>query len=263
MVLVIFTTAQETIDTNPELRVTATSQPALSAKSWLIMDLESGTEVGSFNSSQPLPIASITKLFTAAAFKEHTNLFGTTTVTYEDVATEGRSGKLAAGELYPYHELVQALLVESSNDAATTIARADDLVLERMNEYPHELGFTQTQFADPSGLSDKNTSTAYELAMLTRYLWKLDPYLFDVSNMEQIIGTHTGWINNNPFINLAGYKGGKHGFTNEANRTAVAIFSDTPNDQARDFLYVLLGSDDLTEDMATLRAYVEANVRYE
>lgn len=237
--------------------------PGLSATAWLVLDLETGTEIASHNSTATLPIASITKLFTAAAFLEHTQLAGTTTVTWADVATEGRAGKLQAGEVYPYHELVQALLVESSNDAASTIARTDTTVLARMNEYPKELGFVKTAFADSSGLSSGNQSTAYEIAQLTRALWRTNRYVFDVSNQSEVIGTYTGWVNNNPFVTQAGYRGGKHGFTYEAGRTATAIFTESISGAERDFIYVLLGSDDLLADIEQLRPYVRKHVLFE
>lgn len=263
LLFVVFGTAQETISYEPTLTVRTGEVPSVSAKSFMVLDVDSGTEVVSKNSTDELPIASITKLFTAAAFKERTGLSGTTTVTWGDVATEGRSGKLAAGEVYPYNELVQAMMIESSNDAATTILRTDEGVLERMNEYPGELGFSHTSFADTSGLSDHNISTAYELASLTRHVLQHEPYLFDVSQQEEMIGTYTGWINNNPLIHLDGYKGGKHGFTYEAGKTVSAVFTERVGEYDRDFVYVLLDSDDLRSDIEQLRAYVDKQVTYQ
>lgn len=247
----------------PSLVVTAGEIPDVSAKSFLITDLESGTEIVSKKPTEKLPIASITKLFTAAAFRERTNLVGTTTVTWGDVLTEGRSGKLSAGEVYTYNELVQAMIIESSNDAASTIARSDSGVLDEMNENSKKIGLLNTVFADTSGLSDKDISTAYELAKLTKAVWITQPHIFDVANMEQIIGTYTGWINNNPFIHMQGYKGGKHGFTNEAKYTAVAVFEEDLPDIKNDFLYIILGSNDLVSDIEQLRQYVDKHVIYE
>jgi hypothetical protein len=71
-------------------------------------------------------------------------------------------------------------------------------------------------------------------------------------------------MNNNPFIADATYKGGKHGFTYSANRTAVSFFEEIlASGNTRTIGYVLLGSDDLRSDMELLRQAVRANVRYE
>ncbi len=250
-------------EVSPSLTIKSGDLPMVSAKSFLVLDMESGTEVISQASDDELPIASITKLFSAAAFRDSTSLIGSTAVTWSDVVTEGRSGKLEAGQDYPYNELVQAMLLESSNDAASTIVRTDNSVLERMNQYPKDLGYSRTSFSDGSGLSEDNLSTAYELAGLSRDLWFKQPHLFDVSRQEEIIGTYTGWVNNSPFIGMDGYKGGKHGFTYEANRTAVAVFSESVSGAERDVLYVILGSDNLRADVEQLRNYVANHVSYQ
>jgi len=261
--LVALWSVDEAINYEPTLKVQTGAAPTLSAKAYIVLDAESGTEVVSKNSTEQLSIASITKLFAAAAFRELTDLIGTTTISWSDVNTEGRAGKLQAYEVYPYHELVFAMLLESSNDASATVLRVEPEILLRMNEYHQNLNFQQTNFVDTSGLKEGNVSSAYELGMLTRGMYKKQPHLLDISSMLELIGTHTGWINNSPYIDMEGYKGGKHGFTYEAEKTSVALFEDSISGHKRDFIYVVLGSEDLVRDIKELREHVRKHVTYE
>jgi len=194
-------------------------------------------------------------------FYDSADLDATTTIVWSDVNTEGDAGKLHPYEEYTYRELMYPLLLESSNDAAAVLLRVSPDLLTRMGAYTQSLGLLVTTFNDTSGLSDKNVSTATELSILFRELYKNSPHIFDITRLKQFVGTHTGWLNNNPLIAQEGYRGGKHGFTNEANRTVVAFFDETiATGQVRTIGYVLLQSDDLKADIALLREVVHKNV---
>lgn len=226
----------------------------VSAEAFMVFDVVTGLPIAEHNVTEELPIASITKLFTAAVVLESEKLEATTTITWSDVAAEGRAGKLEAYEVYSQRELLWPLLLESSNDAAAVLERVDPDVIEKMNELVVANNASKTRFADASGLSDKNISTADELASLARNLYLQHPHLFDVTQLPQYVGTQTGWVNNSPFIDEDDYRGGKHGFTYEANRTAVALFEEEiASGGTRLIGYVLLGSEDLDEDIALLR----------
>lgn len=238
----------------PELVISAPKGHAvepvtLSATSYAVFDVESGEVLVAKNESQVVPIASVTKLFTAASALKDSDLDVDTTITWDDVATEGRAGKLEAGDTYTLRELLWPLMLESSNDAAVALERSLPELLDDMNMYVSELGAPNTHFADTSGLSPLNVSTAAELASLTTKLYETEPHLFDVARLDQYIGEKTGWINNNPFAEDEDYRGGKHGFTYEAGRTGVFVFSEGE----RTVGYVVLGSDDLKADVTKLR----------
>lgn len=245
------------ISSEPMHLSVAGEAPTLDASAYVVIALDGDTPIAAQNEDEVVPLASVTKLFTAAAFRTETDFMGTTTITWSDVNTEGRAGKLEAYQVYPYNELVYALLLESSNDAAAAIERVSPETLTRMNTFG-----TDTHFSDTSGLDSENTGSAKEVAELARTVYFEQPHIFAITKMHQIIGTYTGWINNNPFIDSDGYKGGKHGFTYEAGRTAVAVFSEQIDGVPTDFLYVVLGSEDLEVDMELVRTYVQNNVSY-
>jgi serine-type D-Ala-D-Ala carboxypeptidase (penicillin-binding protein 5/6) len=220
----------------------------LSARAYGVFDIDTGELLFSSNGHEKLPIASITKLFTAQAVLASSRLNESIVVTSADVATEGRSGKLEAGQVYTLRELLFPLLLESSNDSAVALSRVVP-----------EIKIGSVPVADPAGLSSLNQASVAQLATLTTNLYHEQPHLFDITRLKNYVGSNTGWVNNSPVINMNGYVGGKHGFTNEAKQTLVALFNEN-HLPSRTIGYVILGSTDLRSDIAVLRAWVANSV---
>ena len=262
--LVAIWTVDDAVHYVPMLHVDDSGFAKIGATAIYVADVETGKEIFSKNKETILPIASVTKLFTAAIFYKGTPLEATTSITWKDLESEGRAGKFEYGQVYSYRELMYPLLLESSNDAAGTMLKVAPELPTAMNTYVHDKGFMQTQFADTSGLSPKNISTAEELSYLSQILYREYPHIFDITRLTQFIGATNGWRNNNPLVFEDGYRGGKHGFTYEANRTDVAFFEETiVTGQKRMVSYVILGSTDIKSDIALLRKQVQQNVRLE
>lgn len=232
-----------------EPTVIETDPVILTAKAYSVIDIETGEILLAYNASEELPIASVTKLFTAAALLSTPEK--EIVISATDVATEGRAGKLEAGQLYETHELLFPLLLESSNDAAATLERAVD-----------EITLAGEPLADGSGLSAENRASATALAGEVRELYRTQPHIFDITRLKQYMGTYTGWVNNSPVHQLPGYRGGKHGYTQAAGRTLAAVFAE-PALSDREFAYVILGSSDLKSDTLRLRAAIENSVHYQ
>lgn len=254
--LVVVAAETNTVAPTPKLEPAATetieikvNAAAITAQAFTVFDVATGAVLASKNAEEKRPIASVTKLFSAAEVLEETALDDVVDITLNDIETEGRSGKLAAGEQYTNRELLWPLLLESSNDAATALMRANPDLLSKMNELATSKGLQSFNFSDASGLSAENTASAHDLAILTHELYRTIPHLFDITRLPQYVGEQTGWVNNNPFIDDENYRGGKHGFTYEAGRTGVFLFEEA----GRTLGYVVLGSDDLVADISKLR----------
>ncbi|MEZ4200812.1 MAG: hypothetical protein R3B69_04535 [Candidatus Paceibacterota bacterium] len=83
----------------------------ISADAWLVFDMEDGEVLTAYHEHELLPLASLTKLATAEAVYHSDDLFSTTTITWQDVAAEGRAGSLITGEVYTKHTLLFPLLL--------------------------------------------------------------------------------------------------------------------------------------------------------
>ena len=236
----------------------------VSADAWLIFDPHTGDIFYSHQIDEVLPIASVVKLVAAHVFAKESELFATTSITWADLSHEGRSGGLAYGEIYTFHELLFPLLLESSNDAAGVFERNYPELIDEMNAYAASLGLSATSFVDASGLSAAGVSTVRELRLLLQDILINDPHIIDITGLAQYLGANRGWLNNNPFVSDPDYLGGKHGYLPEARYTATALFSETLSGGANKTIgYILLGSRDLTHDIKLLRGHVENHVRYE
>ena len=115
------------------------------------------------------PIASMTKLMTALVVMEKAKLDANFKVSKQAVETIGEMGDLQVGEEISVKNLLTAMLVASSNDAA--VALAENVSLEfvyLMNKKAQELGLKNTAFVDPSGLDPNNRSSAWDLTIIMR-----------------------------------------------------------------------------------------------
>lgn len=233
----------------PQLVVTDVAVP-VSARAYSVIDIETGTILFSHNADEVLPIASVTKLFTAAALSPAA--YNTPVIiTKTDVSTEGRAGKLESGQVYTAHELLFPLLLESSNDAAVAIKRVTGPV-----------AVAGTILTDTAGFSPENKLSATTLAREMQQLYHTQPHIFDITTLTQAVGSYTGWVNNSPVASWSGFRGGKHGYTEAAGKTLAAVFEE-PALHDRALGYVLLGSTDIAADAAALRTMVERGVRLE
>ena len=147
---------------------------ALSLKSSvaLVMDQDTNEVLFSKNSHAVLPIASITKLMTALVVVEaQQSMSETLSISSEDVDTEkGSRSRLAVGTKLSREEMLHLALMASENRAANALGRhypgGISAFVEAMNLKTKELGMTDTQFIEPTGLSSRNQSSARDLAVL-------------------------------------------------------------------------------------------------
>jgi len=239
------TEQSSSIDVDP---IAVEQKPALQATAYGIYALDTNTVVLEENADAVVPIASVTKLFIANTFMQRNDLLATTTVTWGELAAEGEAGHLMYGAVYTHRELLYALLLESSNDAAAALERIDPMLVAETAAL-----YDGVELVDASGLSDNNTASVNTLLEATASLYRTNRHLFDITAMPILYGAETGWRNNNPFVSDAAYRGGKHGFTYEAGQTAVGVFADA----GTEYVYVVLGSDELMSDMQQLRSVIQ------
>jgi len=157
------------------LGLRATPDPlALRSSVALVIDQDTGEVLFSKNGSAVLPIASITKLMTALIVTEAEQpLDQLLTITQADVDTlKGTTSRLRLGTLLSRGELLHLALMSSENRAAHALGRnypgGVPAFVATMNRKASELGMTDTRFADPTGLSSANQSSARDLAVLVK-----------------------------------------------------------------------------------------------
>ena len=211
----------------------APKEPALSAKSAVVVEASTGKILYTKGATDRRPPASTTKMMTLIVALEHGNLNSIVTASPGAAATEGSSMWLAPGEQLKLNDLLYGMMLVSGNDATVAVAEhisgSVDKFARLMTDKALAIGAVNTNFANPSGLPDpRHYSTASDLARIAAYGYK-NP-LF-----TQIIGTrHTviPWPGKNHDRDLYNenkmlwmYDGGngvKTGFTEEAGRCLVS-----------------------------------------
>lgn len=233
------------------------AQIYVSASSAVLMEQESGRVIFEKDAYTQRRIASITKIMTALLAVESGKLNETITITDSNTKVEGSSIYLKPGEKIKLEDLVYGLMLRSGNDAAVAIAENVGGSLEGfvylMNQKAEEIGMKNTHFANPHGLDDHEDhySTAYDMALLTRYAMENDTY-------KKIAGTESYrsessndewdrvWKNKNKLLtSLYEYStGGKTGYTTRAKRTLVS----TAEKDGQSFIAVTLNDPDDWDD---------------
>ncbi len=228
-----------------------TEFPELSAKSYLVADLDSGYVFAEKNSSDSLPIASLTKLMTAVVVAENVNLKKSILIKEKMLEAYGSTEGLEVGERFRVVELFYPLLIESSNDTAEALSYflGREKTIKLMNEKAKSILMKQTEFTDPSGFDLGNVSTARDLFYLARYIFNNRPPILEITKGNKVrsfgdvsFDIEKFW-NKNLFIDDPTFVGGKTGYLRESKSTAVFIFRLPDQDGIeRNIAIILLGA---------------------
>jgi D-alanyl-D-alanine carboxypeptidase (penicillin-binding protein 5/6) len=163
----------QTLDTPSD----GVAPPRIGALSAVLADLDDGQVMFAKAPEIRRPIASLTKVMTALIVLDRLALDEVVVVSPDAVFEDDDFGAsstlgLRAGERRTVRELLDALMLQSANDAAVALAievsGSQQRFVELMNGRAHSLGLRDTVFFSPNGLDDRGRSTARDLLALTR-----------------------------------------------------------------------------------------------
>lgn len=207
-----------------------TDSPNVYAQGAVLMDKKTGRILWEKNSTEPMAMASTTKIMTAIIALENGNLSDIVKASSKAAAAPPVKMHLQKDEEITLENLLYALMLQSSNDAAVAIAEHiggdTELFCKKMTEKAAELGCKDTVFRTPNGLDSlDHHSTAEDMAIITRYALD-NPEFVKIINTKQIsFKTNKksyDIINKNRFLNeYEGAFGVKTGFTGKAGQCFV------------------------------------------
>lgn len=163
---------REFIKPKPPEKTSEIVFPAVSAKSYIVVDVASNTVLSSKNADLALPPASTAKLATALASLKLYKLDEEITVPQFCTQVDGTKAGLSQGERFLVGDLLKALLVYSAGDAGCTLSVSKSSYagfIALMNNVAKEVNLRSTKFTNPIGLDDvdgENMSSAEDLARL-------------------------------------------------------------------------------------------------
>lgn len=203
-----------------------------SAGSYVLYNFSDAEMKASNQHKEVVPIASVTKLFTAARIiEEGLDL-------EERVKVHGpNSGRFPVGTMVSRFELLKAMLIASDNRAADSLAHSYPggyrQFIDHVNTMVQERGLKNTHIDDASGLSPLNTSTADDLVNFVYSLRKnqvivllssLSSSSIEVEKKKKHVMVPIR--NTNPDISKYNILISKTGFTNKAGRCLVMLIEN-------------------------------------
>lgn len=223
----------------------------LSSANALILDAETGEPVYAKAANAITPIASLTKLMTAMVMLDaNLPMDELIAVDMEDFDfLKGSRSRLRMGATLSRREMLRLALMASENRAASSIARhhpgGTQAFVAEMNRKAITLGMTHTHFADPTGLTAQNVSTAHDLAKMVSAAARyplISEFSTTGSHMAEIQGTGQvlGFNNTNMLVKSPKWdiQVSKTGYIREAGKCLVMMATIS----SRPFVIVLLDS---------------------
>ena len=140
----------------------------------VLLDLTSGEIIYERESELPIQPGSLSKIMTALVVLDNITDLKLQYVVPTDALKNG--GTFREGEHLSVEDLMAALVIASSNDAAITLAMnvfegGMSEFLDKMNEKAIELGANNTVFMNPTGFdaaADGQTTTLSDMALITK-----------------------------------------------------------------------------------------------
>ena len=251
------------------------------AGSSVAIDVDSHTILHYDNGRKKVQVASLTKIMTALIVMERIeDLNEIISIPKQAAYIPGTvvgcprtgyclSNRLYAGERIRVIDLMKAMLMNSANDAAFSLAvhigGSEAEFAKIMNERARELGLKDTNFCTASGLEPDGResecySSAYDIARITAetlkhdIIWKImripedqiysadGKYMHQLKNTDILLGE------------LPNCLGGKTGFTPLAGKSLLMAATDQSGEHK--VVMVILNDEDRWEDMRLLNSWV-------
>lgn len=208
-----------------------------------------------------LPIASLTKLMTAVIVLDNYNLSDIIVIDKIADSQEPMKQDVKFDDSMTVGNLLDIMLIRSSNKAAFALAEGPKIALGSMvmaqrfiglmNMKAREIGMGDTFFVDSTGLSDDNISTANDLSKLAEYILRNEKYskISEISKIKKIYIPGIGEIENtNELVGeIPDIVCSKTGFTTAAKGCLLLVTNNPNNDNY--LINIVLGADDRFSEM--------------
>jgi D-alanyl-D-alanine carboxypeptidase (penicillin-binding protein 5/6) len=212
--------------------------PELAAKSWILIDANTGKVLTEHDSDLQLPPASLTKLMTASLVSEELDA-GRLGLDEEVLVSENawRKGGTTSGgstmflppnEPATIEDLLRGVIIQSGNDAsialAEHIAGSEEAFADLMTQQAQRMGLSNTNYWNATGLpADGHLTTAKDLATLAQAIIRDHPNQYSIYSEKEFEYNGIKQPNRNQLLwRDASVDGLKTGHTEEAGYCLVA-----------------------------------------
>ena len=211
----------------------APSAPSIDAKSYVLVEFDTGKVLVEQNAHEKLAPASLTKIMTAyvvaAEIASGRLSFGDQVqVSVNAWQTKGSRMFINEGSSVSVHDLLQGIIVSSGNDASVAIAEhlggSEKGFADLMNQYADALSLESSSFRNSTGLDEsEHYATAYDHAMLSRAFVRDYPDIYSMFKQLEYEYNDIKQPNRNRLLTRdPSVDGVKTGFTDGAGYNLVA-----------------------------------------
>jgi D-alanyl-D-alanine carboxypeptidase (penicillin-binding protein 5/6) len=186
------------------------SPPAVSARSYLLMDHFSGRVLAQSNADERAEPASLTKLMTAyvvfhALAEGRLQLTDMVTISEHAWRAEGSRTFVQVGTQIPVDILIKGMIVQSGNDATIALAEkvggTEPAFAQVMNAYAQRLGMKSSHFENSDGLPAANHySSARDIAQLANALISEFPQYYPLFSLREFMWNNIHQENRNGLL---------------------------------------------------------------
>lgn len=233
---------------------------------------DTGEILYSSNGDQQVSIASTSKIMTYLLVRE---AIDAGSISWDDDVVLSKNAEanslsedgvipMKAGQKIKLRELMNTMLIVSSNESATALAEhvagSEAEFTKRMNARAKELGLTSADFYNPHGLPTytadvlsakrQNRMSAKDLFELSRYTINKYPDILEIAEKTSYTAEqlkYTGENTNRLLFQMVGVDGLKTGTTNRAGCCLVGTMPVQNGDKTTRVIAVVLGAEDSME----------------
>jgi len=207
--------------------------PSIAAKSFVLLDFNSGKVIAEKQADLRLAPASLTKIMTVyVVFRElksgHLTLDEKVTISKKAWQTPGSRMFVEVNKQVTIENLLQGVIIQSGNDASVALAEhvaGDESTFSAMmNQHAERLGMLDSHFENSMGLPSKNHyTTARDLAKLTVAVIQEFPEYYEWDSKKEFTFNNITQPNRNKLLwRDKSVDGVKTGYTEEAGYCMVA-----------------------------------------
>ncbi len=209
------------------------SVPQIDAKSFFMMDYDSGEILAETFADEKLAPASITKIMTAYVVanelaEDTINLKDMVTVSEKAWRMKGSRMFIEVGKQVPVEDILKGIIIQSGNDASIAIAEhiagSEAGFANLMNHHAEKLGMTNSHFMNSTGWpDDDHYTTARDMAYLTADLIRRFPEIYALFSVKEMTFNNITQKNRNKLLwRDESVDGVKTGYTEAAGYCLVA-----------------------------------------
>ena len=210
-----------------ENKILIPAAPSVAAKSFILIDFNSGKVLAEKNADTRLSPASLTKIMTVyVIFRElskgHLTLDEKVTISKKAWQTGGSRMFVEVNKQVAVEDLLQGVIIQSGNDASVALAEHvagdESTFAAMMNQHAKRLGMLNSHFENSMGLPRENHyTTARDLAILTSAVISEFPDYYRWDSQKEFTYNNITQPNRNKLLwRDKSVDGVKTGYTEEA-----------------------------------------------